>query len=61
MRIVELLQVAERYNFTLFNLSQRRSNTGDTELFAASRDLLISSITIESVIETIKKINQPLL
>jgi len=56
VRIVELLQVAERYNFTLFNLSQRRSNTGDTELFAMSRDLLTSSITIESVIETIKKL-----
>ncbi|SEK85663.1 Protein of unknown function [Colwellia chukchiensis] len=48
-----LLSAAERYNFTLFTLSQRRSNTGDTEFFSMSRDLMTKKITIESIVASI--------
>jgi uncharacterized protein with ParB-like and HNH nuclease domain len=51
--ISKLLAAAERYNFTLFNLSQRRANTGDTEFFSMSRDLLTGKKMITEVIETI--------
>ena len=48
-----LLSAAERYNFTLFTLSQRRSNTGDTEFFSMSRDLMTKKITIDSIVSSI--------
>ncbi|SFM15306.1 DUF262 domain-containing protein [Marinobacter zhejiangensis] len=48
--VTKLLGAAERYNFTLFNLSQRRSNTGDTEFFSMSRDLLVGSKSIQDVV-----------
>ncbi len=51
--INELLKAAERYNFTLFNLSQRRSNTGDTEFFSMARELLQGKLGIAAVIATI--------
>lgn len=51
--INKLLVAAERYNFTLFSLSHRRSNTGDSEFFSMARDLVTGSICIDSVIETI--------
>ena len=51
--ISKLLAAAERYNFTLFNLSQRRANTGDTEFFSMSRELLIGSKSIKEVLESI--------
>ena len=54
-KITELLTSAERYNFTLFNLSQRRANTGDTEFFSMSRDLLTGEKTIVDVLETINR------
>lgn len=53
--IAKLLEVAERYNFTLFNLSQRRANTGDTEFFSMSRDLLTGGVSIDDVIVTINR------
>jgi len=52
-KTTSLLEAAERYNFTLFNLSQRRANTGDTEFFSMSRDLLTGVRKIDSVIESI--------
>lgn len=51
--ICKLLVAAERYNFTLFNLSQRRANTGDTEFFSMSRDLLTGVKSIKDVVESI--------
>ncbi|MGK4474269.1 DUF262 domain-containing protein [Aeromonas molluscorum] len=51
--ISKLLAAAERYNFTLFNLSQRRANTGDTEFFSMSRDLLTGVRSIKEVVESI--------
>ncbi|WP_429049666.1 DUF262 domain-containing protein [Aeromonas hydrophila] len=51
--ISKLLAAAERYNFTLFNLSQRRANTGDTEFFSMSRDLLTGVLSIKEVVESI--------
>lgn len=48
--INQLLVSAERYNFTLFTLSQRRANTGDTEFFSMARDLVTASLTIDEVI-----------
>ncbi len=50
-KINNLLVTAERYNFTLFTLSQRRANTGDTEFFGMARQLLVADITIEAIIE----------
>lgn len=55
MQITELLKAAERYNFTLFNLSQRRANTGDTEFFSMSRDLLKGDKNIAEVLDTINR------
>ena len=58
-KINQLLIVAERYNFTLFTLSQRRANTGDSKLFGYARDLLEKSLTIPSIIgETNKRIEK---
>lgn len=51
--ISKLLEAAERYNFTLFNLSQRRANTGDTEFFSMSRDLLTGIKSIKEVVDSI--------
>ena len=51
--ISRLLEAAERYNFTLFNLSRRRSNTGDTEFFSMSRDLLTEQKSITEVVESV--------
>ena len=48
-----LLKAAERYNFALFNLSQRRANTGDTEFFGMARELLVRKIAIHDVINGI--------
>ncbi|MGQ7275355.1 DUF262 domain-containing protein [Marinobacter sp. V034] len=56
--ITELLKAAERYNFTLFNISQRRARTGDTEMFSMSRELLNGRRTIEGVVEAIKSKNE---
>ncbi|MCL1088965.1 DUF262 domain-containing HNH endonuclease family protein [Shewanella profunda] len=51
--INKLLIAAERYNFTLFSLCHRRSNTGDSEFFSMARELATNSISITSVITTI--------
>ena len=51
--INKLLEATERYNFTLFSLSMRRANTGDTEFFKLSRELLFNKITIQSIITSI--------
>lgn len=45
-----LLTSAERYNFTLFSLCHRRSNTGDSEFFGMARELLNGSQTMASVV-----------
>lgn len=52
--INKLLAAAERYNFTLFTLSQRRANTGDTEFFTAARDLLKGRVSIDAIVENIE-------
>ncbi|WP_302848205.1 DUF262 domain-containing protein [Marinobacter sp. AC-23] len=54
-KISQLLEQAERYNFAIFNLSQRRSNTGDTEFFGMSRELLTGQKTIDEVIDSIER------
>lgn len=50
-----LLIAVERYNFTLFTLSQRRANTGDTEFFLMARDLLTHQTSIPTIVETINQ------
>jgi Uncharacterized conserved protein len=50
-----LLNAAERYNFALFNLSQRRSNTGDSEFFGMARDLLLGKTSMPDVINVINR------
>jgi len=54
-KITQLLIMAERYNFTLFNLSQRRANTGDTLFFGLSQQLLLGTKKIDEVLETIQQ------
>jgi hypothetical protein len=51
--INKLLIAAERYNFTLFSLSRRRANTGDSEFFSMARDLVTNNMSMHSVIATI--------
>ncbi|MEZ6939517.1 DUF262 domain-containing protein [Aeromonas sp. S12(2024)] len=53
--INDLLIAAERYNFTLFSLCHRRSNTGDSEFFGMARELLKGQQTINSVIKSINE------
>lgn len=50
-----LLTAAERYNFTLFTLSQCRANTGDSEFYGYARDVLEGN---KSIPEVISKINE---
>jgi uncharacterized protein with ParB-like and HNH nuclease domain len=51
--INKLLIAAERYNFTLFSLSRRRANTGDSEFFSMARELVTNNMSMHSVIATI--------
>ncbi|SMY16239.1 DUF262 domain-containing protein [Photobacterium aquimaris] len=51
--INKLLIAAERYNFSLFSLSRRRSNTGDTEFFSMARDLVTKDIHINTAVDNI--------
>ena len=53
--INSLLEAAERYNFTLFTLSQRRANTGDSEFYGFARDVLVGN---KSISEVVYKINE---
>lgn len=53
--INEMLGEVERYNFILFNISQRRSNTGDSEFYGYARQLLNGEVTINLIIEKIKE------
>ena len=53
--INKLLCAAERYNFILFTLSQRRANTGDSEFFGYARDLLEGNMSIPEIIKKIEK------
>lgn len=53
VKITDLLKACERYNFSLFNLSQRRANTGDTEFFSMSREVLKNKKTIDEVVSSI--------
>ncbi|CAO96415.1 DUF262 domain-containing protein [Erwinia tasmaniensis] len=53
--INDLLITIERCNFTLFTLSRRRSNTGDTEFYLMARELLNQQTTIPTLIERINR------
>jgi uncharacterized protein with ParB-like and HNH nuclease domain len=53
--INQLLSAAERYNFTLFTLSRRRENTGDTNFFSLARGLLRREMTIASIVDDINE------
>lgn len=53
-QISKLLSNIERYNFTIFSLSQRRANTGDSEFYGMSRKLRTGEITIDEVISAIQ-------
>ena len=50
-----LLIAAERYNFTLFSLSQRRANTGDSEFYGYARDILDGNKSIPNITEKIEE------
>ncbi|MDX6038331.1 DUF262 domain-containing protein, partial [Acinetobacter baumannii] len=53
-KISELLKVAERFAFTLFSLSQRRANTGDSAIYGLARELLTGRNTIDATINSIE-------
>jgi hypothetical protein len=53
--INNLLTVQERYNFTIFSLSRRRANTGDSEFYSYAIELLNGNKTISEIIEIINK------
>jgi uncharacterized protein with ParB-like and HNH nuclease domain len=53
--INELLVAAERYNFTLFSLSRRRANLGDSDFYIKARELLADTTDIPAVIATINE------
>lgn len=53
-KIAELLKVAERFAFTLFSLSQRRANTGDSAIYGLARELLMGRNTIDATINSIE-------
>ena len=54
-QIALMLERIEKFNFTIFNISQRRPSTRETEFFNLSRKLLFGEIEIS---EAIDKINQ---
>ena len=53
-QINTLITSAERYNFSIFTLSQRRSNTKDTEFFFMARELLVGATNIDSIVDKTK-------
>ncbi|MFP5064752.1 DUF262 domain-containing protein [Acinetobacter pittii] len=53
-KIAELLKVAERFAFTLFSLSQRRANTGDSAIYGLARELLMGKNSIDATINSIE-------
>ncbi len=53
--IIELLKAIEDFLFTIFKISQRRSNTGDSVFYKLARDLFQNNITIEYVIQEIQR------
>ncbi|ENX11169.1 hypothetical protein F895_03862 [Acinetobacter sp. CIP 64.2] len=54
IQIAELLRVAERFVFTVFSLSRRRANTGDTLIYGLARDLLTGKSSIDTIIKVIE-------
>lgn len=53
-KIEIMLKEMERYNFTIFGLSQKRSNTGDTHFYTFAREILRNENTIDNAITSIK-------
>lgn len=53
-QIVELLNVAEHFVFTVFSLSRRRANTGDSFIYGLARDLLTAKSSIDKIVQAIK-------
>ncbi len=45
-----LLKIMERYIFLIFKISQRRSNTGDSEFYAHARNYYLKDLTINLII-----------
>ena len=54
--INKLLEAVEKYNFLLFKVSQRRSNTGDSEFYRRAHDLFTSECA-DMILEIVSKIN----
>lgn len=56
---IELLMTIEKYIFLIFRVSQRKSNTGDSEFYRAARELYYKEISIDNVIAQLQnRINQ---
>lgn len=47
--ISDLLIACERYNFLVFNVSQRRSNTGDSRFYSLARKVLTEEANIKEI------------
>lgn len=48
--IKELLIAAERFNFLLFTISQRKSNTGDSEIYRWANKLFSGELSINEIV-----------
>lgn len=54
--INKLLEASERFIFALSIVNQRRTNTGDSELYRFARQVLVEDISIDDVIKSINKL-----
>ena len=54
-KIIELVKEIEDFLFTIFKISQRRANTGDSVFYKLARDLFKNKITIEYVLQEIRR------
>jgi hypothetical protein len=50
------LEASERFIFALSIVNQRRTNTGDSELYRFARQVLVEDISIDDVIKSINKL-----
>lgn len=56
--IIELLEAIEDFLFTIFKISQRRANTGDSIFYKLARDLFKNKITTEHALHEIRRMGR---
>ncbi|MFZ2889760.1 HNH endonuclease family protein, partial [Sulfuricurvum sp.] len=55
--VCNLLKLMEKYIFVIFRISQRRSNTGDSEFYGYARKYFQKALSIENIIGTADPVN----